>query len=69
MNTTGLWVVKACLIDLSTMNGMVASSANVWCVTAMESKVGRNVRATVAWPVLNSPSVPRSETTMIAGIW
>ena len=26
-------------------------------------------RATVTWPMLNSPSVPRSETTMIAGIW
>ena len=27
------------------------------------------VRATVTWPMLNSPRVPRSETTMIAGIW
>src|SRR5262249_40605110 len=29
MNTTGLCVVNACLIDLSTMNGMVASSVSV----------------------------------------
>ena len=34
----------------------------------MESSVGRIVRATVTWPMLNSPSVPRSETTRIAGI-
>src|SRR5262249_22888771 len=69
MNTTGLCVVNACLIDLSTMNGMVASSVSVWCATAIASSVGRMVRATVTWPMLNSPKVPRSDTAMIAGIW
>ncbi len=27
------------------------------------------VRATMAWPMLNSPSVPRSETIISTGIW
>src|SRR5436190_3476540 len=47
MKTTGLWVVNACLMDLSRTTDMVLSSVRVWCATAMESSVGRSVRATV----------------------
>ena len=50
------------------MNFMVFSSVNVWCVTASESSTGRMVRLTMVCPILNSPSVPRSEITRIAGI-
>ena len=34
-----------------------------------ESSTGRMVLRTMAWPRLNSPSVPRSDTNISAGIW
>ena len=37
--------------------------------TASESSTGRMVLHTMAWPRLNSPSVPRSDTKISAGIW
>src|SRR5450631_2373712 len=68
MKTTGLCVSMACLMERSTTNPMVASSVRVWCATASESSTGRMVRATSTCPILNSPMVPRSDTTMMAGI-
>ena len=69
ISATGAWVATACLMVRSAMNSNSSSRVMVWCSIASESSTGRMVRQTSAWPILNSPSVPRSETSMSSGIW
>ena len=51
------------------MNSTSSSRVIVWFSIARQSSTGRMVRATSIWPMLNSPSVPRSDTIIIVGIW
>src|SRR6185312_4640691 len=68
MKATGACVATACLIDRSAMKPRWSSWVMVWFSTASESSTGRMVLHTMACPRLNSPSVPRSETKISAGI-
>ena len=42
---------------------------SVWCSIPSAASTGRIVRHTIACPMLNSPSVPRSEISITSGIW
>src|SRR6185437_3604406 len=68
MKATGACVATACLIERSMMKASSSWRVTVWCSTPSESSTGRMVLHTMAWPRLNSPSVPRSDTKMSAGI-
>src|SRR6185312_3986065 len=69
MKVTGACVARACLIARSTMKASSSCRVTVCVSMPSESSTGRMVRQTSAWPRLNSPSVPRSDTKMSAGIW
>ena len=49
--------------------GDLVEALMVWLSMPSASSTGRIVRQTIAWPRLNSPSVPRSETIISSGIW
>src|ERR1700756_190828 len=46
ISATGACVVRACLIERSTMNSNSSSLVAVWCSMASESRTGRMVRHT-----------------------
>src|SRR4029079_11959676 len=50
ISATGACVVRACLIERSTMNSNSSSRVQVWCSIASESSTGRMVRHTSDWP-------------------
>src|SRR5665213_2602769 len=68
MKVTGASVATACLIERSMMKASSSWRVMVWVSTPSESSTGRMVLHTMAWPRLNSPSVPRSDTKISAGI-
>src|SRR6185312_7672593 len=68
MKVTGACVAMACLIERSTMKASSSWRVMVCVSMPSASSTGRIVRQTIAWPRLNSPSVPRSETKISAGI-
>src|SRR5215471_10148100 len=68
MKVTGACVATACLIERSTVKASSSWRVTVTFSTASELRTGRIVLYTRAWPRLNSPSVPRSDTNISAGI-
>ena len=62
-------VAKAWRMVRSAMKAASSRRDSVWCSIPMLSRIGRMVRQTIAWPGLNSPSVPRSLTSISTGIW
>ena len=69
MRQAGQRVAKAWRMVRSATKAASSTRVRVWCSMPMESRIGRMVRQTIAWPGLNSPSVPRSLTTITTGTW